>query len=212
MGVKDISGKRYGRLNVVEYSHSDQRGKAFWKCECDCGNKAIVSGDKLRRGVTKSCGCLRSEMTSNGLHKTHGLSETRLYAEWLNMRARCNRESASSYQYYGAKGVKVCDEWQRFENFLKWARRSGYDDALTIERISVNGNYSPDNCKWIPMKEQSLNKRNSHRLTAFGQTKTIKEWADDTGLKYDTIERRVNLYGWNVEDAVTVPPYRKRVV
>lgn len=212
IGPKDMSGKKFGRLTAVEYSHSDKYGKAFWLCLCDCGNTAIVSGDKLRREKTKSCGCLQAEKRRMGIHRTHGLSETRLYSIWCNMKARCNNPKVDSFKYYGAKGITVCDSWRKFENFFKWANETGYNDGLTIERIDVNGDYKPENCKWIKPEEQSLNKTNSHHLTISGNKKTIKEWSSESGIKYDTIERRINAYGWSAESAVTVPPYRKRVV
>ena len=205
----NIGGLRFGRLEVIEMSHVDKSGKAFWICKCDCGNKKIVSGDKLRSGKTKSCGCLQAELRKNGIRKTHGMTKTRLYTEWCNMRSRCHNVNNKNY---GGRGISVCDEWEKFENFMLWAISNGYNDNLTIERIHVDGNYEPDNCKWITPKEQHLNRTDSHKITAFGETKTIKEWSDSTGIGYDTIERRVNAYNWSGEEAVTIPPHRKRVV
>ena len=204
-----MTGLKIGRLSVLKLSHISKSGKAHWTCKCDCGNIKNISGDKLRDGRTKSCGCLQMEMRANGLHKTHGLTNTRLYTEWLNMRRRCNDEKN---KHYGARGISVCKEWSEFNIFAQWAVFNGYNDKLTIERIDVNGNYEPRNCKWIAPVEQHLNRTDSHRITAFGITKTIKEWSNSSGIKYDTIERRINAYGWRAEDAVTVPPYRKRVV
>jgi hypothetical protein len=92
---------------------------------------------------------------------------------------------------------------------MSWALSNGYDDSLTLERKDIDKGYSPDNCKWIPAKDQYLNRSDSHLVTAFGKTMTIKEWSDESGIKYDTIERRINRYGWAAEDAVTIKPWKK---
>ena len=210
MVIKDMTGKKIGRLTVVAYSHIGAGGKAYWECKCECGNTCVISGDKLRRGHTKSCGCLQRKMRKEGNHKTHGMSNTRIYRIWANMNERCSNPNSDMYYNYGGRGITVCEDWKKPENFISWANKTGYKDGLSIERIDVNGNYQPSNCKWITPKEQSLNQRRSHFLTAFGKTQTIKEWADETGIKYDTIERRVNQYKWSAEDAVSKPVRRKR--
>ena len=204
----DLTGKRFGRLVVLNADHKSDKQLWYWKCICDCGRETVVSGDKLRRGATKSCGCLQDELRKAGHRKTHGMTNTRLYTEWTNMKARCLRPTSSMYPRYGARGIRVCDDWMSFEGFMRWAVSSGYTDDLTIERIDVDGNYCPENCRWISMKDQHLNRSDSHRITAFGVTKTIKEWSESSGIKYDTIERRINAYGWTPEDAVSIKPKR----
>lgn len=201
---KDETGNRYGKLTVISYEVIN--GKAFWKCQCDCGNVTRVAGDKLRRGITKSCGCIQQAHRKTGFNKSHGMTETRLYTEWRNMKARCNNPRNQMYKNYGGRGVKVCEEWHKFEPFMKWALSNGYTDDLTIERKDVNGNYEPKNCEWITQAEQYLNRTDSHFITALGKTQTIKEWADETGIKYDTIQARVKYYGWSGEDAITKKP------
>ena len=136
-------------------------------------------------------------------------SKTRIYRIWQLMKRRCNSPTCKSYKDYGGRNISICDEWNDFRNFKTWALEYGYADNLTIERIDVDGNYCPENCKWIPRAAQAWNKSNSHFLTAFGETKTIGEWATSSGLKYDTIERRINAYGWSPEDAVSIKPHRK---
>ena len=206
----DITGKRFGKLVVVREDGQDKRGEYYWLCKCDCGNEKRVSSYKLRNGNTKSCGCLQTEHRKTGIHKKHGMSNTKLYTIWLNMKHRCYDETNIMFKNYGGRGITVCNEWlNSFEAFSDWASRFGYAEGLSIERIDVNGNYEPSNCKWIPKKQQYLNRTDSHRITAFGKTQTIKEWADESGLKYDTIERRINQYGWNAEDAVSVKPHQK---
>lgn len=202
---KDETGNRYGKLTVLSYETTND--KAFWKCRCDCGNITIVAGDKLRSGRTTSCGCVQQEHRKKGFHKSHGMTDTRLYYEWCNMKSRCNYPKNIMYKSYGGRGVKVCEEWDKFENFMDWALSHGYADNLTIERKDVNGNYEPNNCEWIPLKEQYLNRTDSRLITAFGKTQTIKEWADETGIKYDTIQARIKYYGWSGEDAVSKKPH-----
>lgn len=205
----DLTGKRFGRLVVLNADHKNSRELWYWRCRCDCGNETVVSGDKLRRGSTKSCGCLQDEIRHSGQRRTHGMTKSRLYYEWSNMKARCYNTKGIMYHRYGARGIRVCDEWLKFDNFMEWALSTGYTDELTIERIDIDENYCPENCKWIPRAAQAWNKCNSHFLTAFGETKTIGEWAASSGLKYDTIERRINAYGWSPEDAVSIKPHRK---
>lgn len=200
-----MTGKRFGRLTVLEKSHKDARQEWYWKCRCDCGNIVIVSGNKLRSGNTSSCGCLQKESRGKTL-RTHGLSETKLYTIHRNMLARCYNKKSSMYYRYGKRGIKVCEAWRTsFEEFAKWALSAGYTEGLSIERADVNGDYSPDNCRWITKKQQYLNRSDSHLITAFGKTQTIKEWAEETGIKYDTIERRINKYSWSPEKAVSKP-------
>lgn len=144
---------------------------------------------------------MQQEHRLAGFNKSHGMTDTRLYNIWLNMKERCK---SKTNKYYGQKGISVCKEWEKFPPFAEWALSHGYTDDMTIERVDVNGNYEPQNCKWITAKNQYLNRTDSHYLTAFGKTQTIKEWATETGIAYDTIERRINAYGWTAEDAVGI--------
>lgn len=152
---------RYGRWTVIQdmgYSASNHR---LLLCRCDCGTERIIQKQNLKEGRTKSCGCLRKEV-STAHSTTHGRSNTRLFKTWMNMRQRCNYPSKPEYKYYGGRGIKVCDEWARdFDTFYRWAMANGYAEHLTIDRIDVNGNYEPSNCRWVTMKEQAINKRNT---------------------------------------------------
>lgn len=202
--MKDITGQRFGKLVVIEKAYKDTRGEWKWLCKCDCGNTKIVSGNKLRTGNTRSCGCYQKEIRNSGvLRRTHGLSDKRIYVEWRNMKARCEYPKNYMYAYYGARGIHLCAEWHDFEKFANWAFSHGYSDEMTIERIDVNGDYCPGNCKWVPAKDQYLNRTDSHFLTAFGKTQTLKEWADEYNLKYDTLHARIKYYGMSVEEALT---------
>ena len=207
--MKDITGMKFGRLTVLRLSHKDNRHECHWLCKCDCGNEKTVSGNKLRSGNTKSCGCMQKEFLDGRLRRKHGLTNTKLYATWENMKHRCNDPNNWMYPNYGGRGIKVCEEWLDSSTFFEWALSHGYEEGLSIERINVNGNYEPSNCKWVPIEEQYLNRTDSHFVTAFGKTQTISEWAKESGLKYDTIERRLNQYGWDAERAVTARPWKR---
>ena len=133
------------------------------------------------------------------------MARTRLYKAWTNMRNRCNWEKDREYQHYGGRGITVCDEWQNsFEPFMKWALSHGYNDTLTIDRINVDGNYEPDNCRWITRKEQNNNMTSNVRLTYKGVTHNLTEWSQITGIKYQTLQGRIRR-GWKVEDVLFRP-------
>lgn len=143
---KDIVGKKFGRLTVLDEYIKIPNGTK-WKCRCECGNEKYVYRGKLTTGHTKSCGCLTK--TANGL------SDHKLYSVWSNMKDRCYNSNNHAYHNYGGKGVILCEEWQSFVPFYEWAIKNGYKEGLTIERINSNGNYSPDNCEWITLSENT---------------------------------------------------------
>lgn len=139
----------------------------------------------------------------------HGLYKSRLYGIWSNMKTRCFCTTYKLYAYYGARGITVCEEWRNnFKAFYDWSISHGYADNLTIDRIDNNGNYEPNNCRWVDMATQCRNKSSNHFLTYNGKTQTLKDWAGEIGIYRQTLERRLKR-GWSVEKALTTPPLNK---
>lgn len=202
--INDLTGQRFGRLVVKGYSHSNKHGRAVWNCVCDCGNISAVVGGALLRGTTKSCGCHRNDAVAK-LKLKHGKCGTRLYGIWMAMQSRCNNINFIEYDRYGGRGIAVCEEWQSFEPFYEWAIANGYRDNLTIERKNNDGNYCPENCRWATYKEQANNTSRNHFLTLNGETHTMVEWSEITGISYHNIRNRVNNLKWSVEKALTTP-------
>lgn len=187
----NLKGQKFGRLTVTEKIGTRKKpcGKTImiWRCQCDCGNITEANTSALRSGEKRSCGCLRKERKIKGRKRTndnqirniknydtgeylqticseHGFSRTRLYNIWQAMKTRCYNKNHKFYKDYGGRGIEICKEWQHdFMSFREWSINNGYDDDLTIDRIDVNGNYEPSNCRWADMKTQNQNKRNSKK-------------------------------------------------
>lgn len=198
-------GKRYGRLVVLERADdyitpSGKHETGVW-CRCDCGNIKRVRSAVLRSGNTRSCGCLRNEMSGSRL-RVHGDTQSCLHKKWASMLNRCRNKREKNY---GAKGICVCEEWLDYTNFKKWAEDSGYRDGLTIDRIDNSKGYFPDNCRWADRKAQNNNTSRNHWITFNGETKTMAQWSEVTGISYHAIKSRLNKHGWSVERALTTP-------
>ena len=205
----NIEGNRYGRLVVVSY-YGYENGLDRWKCKCDCGNETIVPRHALESGNTTSCGCYKRQRTIE-THYKHGGYKDRLYGVWIDIKKRCYNENERSYKDYGGRGIEMCDEWKNdYKNFKNWAISAGYDEnagymECTIDRIDVNGNYCPENCRWVDIKVQANNTRSNCVIEYNTEKHTLSEWANILGIKTTTLWTRIYTYNWSVEKAFTTP-------
>lgn len=203
--VLDITGQKFGRLSAVKYL-----GNRNWLFSCDCGNEKIINGYAVRSGQTKSCGCYISEKTTERSTK-HKMSRSRLYRIYASMKQRCFDEKSESYSRYGGRGITICDEWLGNDGagkFMEWALANGYDEnapsgQCTIDRIDNNGNYCPQNCRWVNMDIQAKNK-SKPQITICGETHSLKEWSNMTGLSTSTLRQRIKA-GWKDEEIIYTP-------
>lgn len=200
----DLTGTRFHRWSVIGRATNTKQGQAQWFCRCDCGTERILKSIVIRRGISKSCGCLKREglinrSTKHG-HATNGISQT--YHSWAGMIARCTDTNHSSFNRYGGRGITVCERWLQFDAFL--ADMGERPKGTTLDRINGEHGYEPSNCRWATAKDQARNKRNNYRITISGVTRCIAEWAEMRGLHKDLIwERRQR--GWSDVDAVMTP-------
>lgn len=207
--LKDLTGKRFGRLYVIKRSNdaftSGGHRNVTWLCRCDCGKEVEVRGSRLNKGETKSCGCLFKEIIENGsARRTHGMRNTREYSIWCNMRQRCTNPNSSSFPRYGGRGVSVCDRWlESFQNF--------YDDLgpapspdHSLERLDNNSGYSAENCRWATTEDQVRNKRNNVVISSNGETLVAADWCKKLGGNRGLVWKRLKR-GWSEEAAVTTP-------
>lgn len=203
MRVIEMTGLRIGHA-VVLGREGTRNTFATWRSRCDCGVEFVRRGHDLRRdGDSASCGCVgraahREKVT------THGLSRSDTYRSWMSMRKRCNDPRDPSFARYGGRGIRVCARWnESFETFLedmgiRPARR------FTLDRKDVNGPYEKSNCRWATSQQQCRNRRRNHRVTFAGESLTITEWAERTGIWKGTIRERLKR-GWSTHDALTMP-------
>ena len=205
-------GQRFGKLVVVASAGiNNKNNRPQCLCKCDCGNDFIVIEKNLKNGNTKSCGCLKKEALL-AANITHGLSKTHLYRIWASMKERCQKEYCTQFKNYGGRGVQICDEWANdFKAFYDWSMANGYIKGLSIDRIDVNGNYEPSNCRWVTMATQAKNKRNTIYLTKDGVTHLAKEWAIILGINIETIYSRKQL-GFSDEECLFIGKLAKRKV
>jgi hypothetical protein len=205
----DITGNKYGKLTVIKRIPNISARTTRWLCKCDCGKLHEVNKNNLINGKVSSCGCYAKElMTRNKYRETHSQSRTRLYFIWQGMKQRCFDKNVKEYRRYGAKGITVCNEWMRFENFYQWAMLNGYTDNLSIDRIDGRKNYEPLNCRWVSQKKQNRNKLNNRILELDGVEKCVGEWCEIYNLPMSTVINRLNR-GCAPEEALNTN-YRRR--
>ena len=211
---RDITNKRFGRLVAIKKIGSDNKGSGRgckWLFQCDCGNTVEYYLKDVTYGKCVSCGCREKEtQQENKIKPTHGASDTPLYEVWCTIKRRCYNKNSQRYYRYGARGIKMCDEWKNsFEAFQSWAFANGYNEKLTIDRIDNNGDYYPENCRWADVYTQANNKSTNVYLTMNNETHTAAEWSRITGIQAPTIRKRIKK-GWSVEDTLTTIPYKGR--
>lgn len=205
----ELTGKTFGRLTVIKRVDDYISPKGYhtpqWLCKCECGNEVIVHACHLRSGHTVSCGCFNLEKAST-MFKTHDLTHTRLYHTWSNMKTRCYNSNNKRYKDYGDRGISICKEWKEdFQNFYDWSMANGYKENLTIDRIDVNGNYEPSNCRWVEMKIQQRNKTNNKLITINGESRCLPEWCERFNIRYGKVKSRIYKCHWSPEKALTTP-------
>lgn len=186
--ILDLTNQKFGRLTALHMVERNTSNKVQWLCKCDCGNFKKVTTGHLRSGHTNSCGCynIESSITAN---ISHGGKGTRLYNIWCDMKKRCYNQKHRSYERYGGRDIKVCDEWLHdFSTFRDWSIVNGYADNLTIDRINNDGNYEPSNCRWTTQKEQNNNTSKCHIITVDGVSKNIAQWSEYLGINRSRID------------------------
>ena len=207
----DLTGRVFGRLTVLGYSHTtitpSGQKKPHWLCRCECGQEKAIKGCSLTNGTTRSCGCLKSEETRTRMTK-HGHTSwkgppSRTYNTWRGMIARCSSPDNVAYKNYGGRGITVCQEWLNFEAFLTdMGERPG---ECTLDRIDTNGNYCKENCRWVSPIQQGRNSRKNRLVTIGGATHCISEWCELLEISLGTVSYRLSS-GWSAFEALVVPP------
>lgn len=197
----ELVGKRYGHLVVIsDSSKRATNGHRRVVCRCDCGNVKEISISHLKTGASRSCGCGVRKATIRRC-TTHGDTGTRLHNIWLGMRRRCYNKNEAAYPRYGGRGITICSEWNDYSCFKEWSLTHGYRDDLSIDRIDVNGNYSPSNCRWATIREQARNKRDNRVVEINGQKKLITEWLKESPVSASAVYDRLRK-GWDIETAL----------
>jgi hypothetical protein len=190
-------GRLFGRLLVIGAAPKRGLSRA-WLCECSCGNTCIARGADLRSGRHQSCGCLHREVITK-----HGNFRSLTYNSWLSMKARCSNPKDVNFKRYGGRGIKVCERWMDFRNFLQdMGERPGREYSLG--RLDNDGNYEPGNCRWATRRQQTNNTSSNRLVRYHGETHTITEWCEILGMDEELVRSRVKL-GWSFVDAVEHP-------
>lgn len=197
-------GEKFSRLTVIRVGRTDKPRRYYAICDCECGKSDIpVQIARLKSGKTKSCGCFNKDQKT-----THGLYYMPIYQRWAAMMDRCFNTKRNNFSEYGGRGITVCDRWKTPENFTSDMSAS-FSEELQLDRIDTNGNYSPENCRWISQIENLGNRRNTVMITYKGETKNIQQWSESTGISKKNISTRYCEYGWSAERTLTTPALSK---
>lgn len=196
----DIKGRRFGTLVVLRRDRDIGAQRAHWVCVCDCGAEHKADGAALTHGRIKNCGC-------DPAHATHRLTNHPLYRVWASMKNRCTNPNSNSYQWYGARGIEVCDEWKNDpESFIRWGEANGYRKGLQLDRQDNDRGYAPGNCRWVTPQKNVANSRKSNLHFWRGEYRTEREIARLADINPSTLHNRLNKIGLAIEDAVALPP------
>jgi hypothetical protein len=194
VSFQDLVGARFGELIVLEKVPRLKSNTTRWKCKCDCGKIIETTRSSLIKGSSKSCGCLCKKLSTQRIIKVntkHNLSRTRIYRIWTGIKNRVKGNIKDNKKYYFDRNIKICDEWEKdFIKFYNWSIQNGYSDNLSIDRIDVNGDYKPDNCRWATIKQQNRNKQNTTYLTLNGKTLSMGEWKEKLDIPFSTMVNR----------------------
>lgn len=212
-------GQKFGRLTILEYAGKSNNKSILVKCRCDCGKECVKLLCRLKSGNTLSCGCLKNDILMNRNTK-HNLSKTHLYKIYNEIKNRCYNSKDKIYQRYGAKGIKMNENWlgkNGFISFYNWAINNGYyyeklsngRSKLTIDRIDNNKGYSPDNCRWVTNEEQANNKKNNVIIEINGEKKHLREIAKEKNIKFNTLFKRLRYLNMPIEKVIENTDFRK---
>lgn len=198
----DRTGFLYGRLTVIAKTDGRVKsGSVIWLCRCSCGKETIASGSVLQSGQKISCGCYFLEVAAakGRAKKIHGMTNTKAYRSWSGMKQRCYNKKNQKFPEYGGRGISVCERWSSFENFI--SDMGAPKEHESIDRVDVNGNYCPENCRWATQLEQQNNRRDNVIFEVNGERLTMAQYARKYGLNEDKIQQRL-ARGWSFNRAV----------
>ena len=194
-------GQKVNHWTILKLVKMKNKNRTRYLCQCECGTLKEFSLGDLKR--SNSCGCIKKTL--------NGLSNTRLYGIYQKMKERCLNPRNDHYKNYGGRGITICEEWLKsYIPFREWALDNGYTDKLTIDRIDVNGNYEPSNCRWVTAKEQALNKRNNIKITINNETRCLTEWCAIFKIPRNLVYKRI-LRKWDIMKALFTPSQRKNL-
>lgn len=198
----DLSGKRFTRLTAIRFVGFRKPRGAFWECLCACGTKKTLRAETLLSGATQSCGCLNSDLRKARKPRLrHGLSKSRAWSSWQNMKTRCLNPKAERWSHYGGRGIKITPRWlESFDNFV--ADMGLPKPGQTLDRINMDGNYNKKNCRWANLKTQANNKKSNRFLVFKGKKLTVQQWAERLGVNPDCLYGRLNR-GWTIEKTLS---------
>lgn len=200
--MDDLIGKRFGRLTILKFSHKTN-WKKYYLCQCDCGNKKAIYDYSLKKGETKSCGCLYKE--SRG-----GIINHFLYKRWIGIKARCYNENFKEFDRYGGRGIFMCEEWKNNARaFIDWSMKNGYKKGLELDRINNDDGYYPENCRWVKHQENSRNMGRCHIVEYNGEKRHWLEWCEVLGISPKSIEHLVERYNLTYAEAFDRKLYYK---